>query len=153
MILIGRLEAERQPREPRVRATCSHEAWRRPWLLRPGPGASSIEAEFTGDAALERVLRQTAVHHDGRHGRLDHALETLGEEPIALQQVAQGAFRVAGLVWDAPHSAAGFERDEPELGRRDEPDAIIRIMQKRLHEMWQQPEALGDDALIRWERQ
>src|SRR5262249_6837429 len=33
--------------------------------LRPGPGASSIEAKFPGDAALERVLRQAAVDLDG----------------------------------------------------------------------------------------
>jgi hypothetical protein len=30
---------------------------------------------------------------------------------------------------------------------------MARIMQQRLHEVWQQPEALGDDALIRRERQ
>src|SRR5262245_62716297 len=30
---------------------------------------------------------------------------------------------------------------------------MARIMQQRLHEVWQQPEALGDDTLIRRERQ
>jgi hypothetical protein len=29
---------------------------------------------------------------------------------------------------------------------------MIRVMQQRLHEMWQQPEALGDDALTWRER-
>jgi hypothetical protein len=61
--------------------------------------------------------------------------------------------RVAGLVGDAPHGAAAFERGQPELGRRDEPDAMAPIKQQRLHEVRQQPEALGDDALIRRERQ
>jgi hypothetical protein len=49
------------------------------------------------DTAVERFLRHAAVDRDdGLTGRLDHALETLSEEPIALQQVAQSAFRVAG---------------------------------------------------------
>src|SRR5262249_34383143 len=47
------------------------------------------------------------------------ALETLGEEPIAFQQVAQGALRVAGLVGGSPHGAAAFEGGQPGLGRRD----------------------------------
>jgi hypothetical protein len=59
---------------------CSHEARRRPWLLRLGPGASSVEATFPGHTGLECVLRQASVDLDGRQtGRLDHALETLGE--------------------------------------------------------------------------
>src|SRR5262249_39337622 len=125
-----------------------HDARRRPRLLRSV--ASSIEAQFPGDAALEPVLRQAAVQLDGgQTGRLDHDLEALGEEPIALQQVAERAYRVAGFVRDAPHGATAFERSQPKLGRRDEPDAMTRIMQQRLHEVWQQPEALGDDASAR----
>jgi hypothetical protein len=98
--------------------------------------------------------RQVAVDRDGgQTGRLDRARETLGDELIALEQVAQSAFRVAGLVGDIPHGASAFERRQPELGRRDEPDAMVRITQQRLHEVWQQAEALGDEALIRRERQ
>src|SRR5262245_13561076 len=57
-------------------------------------GRSFTEAKFARNASLERVLRQATVDLNGTQtGHLDHSLQTLGEEPIALQQVAQGALR------------------------------------------------------------
>src|SRR5918912_269546 len=41
--------------------------------------------------------------------------EAIGEHPVAFEQVALGAFRVAGLVWDVPRRTAALERGPPEL--------------------------------------
>jgi hypothetical protein len=41
-------------------------------------------------------VRRPSNPDGGQTGRLEHAPETIGEEPIAFQQVAQSAFRIAG---------------------------------------------------------
>src|SRR5262249_1424088 len=67
--------------------------------LRPGPGASSIEAKFPGDAALERVLRQAAVDLDGgQRGVSTMPSGRPGKRRARSRRLLRARFGLLGLV-------------------------------------------------------
>ena len=83
------------------------------------------------------------VHERPAHAD-DLVTESVGEHPVALQQVVRRALRVTSPVGHSPERAASLERRATEPRSGQQPERPIRSRQ-RIHERREQAEALGED--------
>src|SRR4051794_3737414 len=112
-----------------------------PAIYQKVPGAALLTITYLNRYALPRSggsqserLRhspgQVILAHrgvdldDGQVQGLRLLVEAFGEHAIALEQVAQGSLRIAGLAGDVPRRAPAVEGGPPEAGRREEPDGL-----------------------------
>src|SRR5262249_42192875 len=72
-------------------------------------------------------------------------VEAVGEHGIAIEQVAEGPFRVACFSKKSPlRSPTTIHHSLTELGSREKPNCVTTLGEQRLNEAWRQSEALGD---------
>ncbi|HKG47227.1 MAG TPA: hypothetical protein VKB02_10895 [Pyrinomonadaceae bacterium] len=98
----------------------------------------------------EIVLCHRGVDLDGVQSEARCLLaEDLGEHTVALEQVTQGPFRVAGpREKSRRRSAPTLDHCLTEVRHRQEPDGMSRCGEERLNEAWQQSESLDDNGRL-----
>src|SRR5687768_8683335 len=116
------------------------------------PPILSSESEFEH---FRHSLREICFSHrdlnlnGGQFHTRRFLAENVREHPIALKQVAQRSFGIAGLGEKAPcRSTTTLDDFLTESGRRKQPDGASRNGEERLDQTWQQPESLCDDSWL-----
>jgi hypothetical protein len=98
--------------------------------------------------SVERVFGQGAI--DFNQGNASFgciASKSFGKHMITPEQVVQGSSRIPGLPSYGPQRPSAFKRRQSELPRWNQPNALVRPAQQRLHKLWQQSKTLNDYPL------
>src|SRR5687767_15555987 len=94
------------------------------------------EAEGIADPLGQVVLRECAVDFDrGEREAIRLRAEVVGEEPVALEEVAESAGGIARLREEAPRGPSLLEDFASKRGRGQEPDSAATFGEKGFHEV------------------
>src|SRR5580692_2237030 len=85
----------------------------------------SSESKRRRHPLIQIIFGHGGVDLDGRQAKALRFLpKPFREHPIALEQVAQGPLRIAGLARDLPQRPPAFERSPAKARRRQQPDGV-----------------------------
>jgi Asp-tRNA(Asn)/Glu-tRNA(Gln) amidotransferase A subunit family amidase len=113
-------------------------------------GGAEIGAEVPGDQVGHAFGGPAAVHLDHPDAELPGgAHRVLGQDAVALDSVALGAFRIADLLAEPARSRQSANLVPPELVGGNHHDHAARGVQERGHQVGPQPPALGEDRPAR----